>query len=720
QKINFIRTVQLNYDKLKNKDIVNILWREILKDERYDSYLDQLIEYSFHYPVDTEAYLEDLHLKFDDLNKEELRTIDGHLKAYLITFLYYCTKCDDYRVSLKTTVMASSLYLKLVLLPGIGKIFYERNMYKVQLITCIHVIKDNSIPGSSKIFLLKLIKKFCMQQNLEPFLLKGTANTFAGVIMIMCSESIDDIRNVPPVPLYAINSLRDIVLNEDDGAKLKCVLESLFRCLRKCVTGNVPNRRAAVDIVVVIIRDVLQQELDEDKFQYLLDGFCATWGQEDFDCYEDAVVIMNLLKNQYYKELVRRMVVYTQSKNHKRYLINIMHLLKEIVKNLPSFSLSKVEVLYSCAVRNVLYQFVSNDKNIADKAIDVITQMCMLKDNSLLSIMFNHFQCTGKFINISAEALFLAFIEIADEKWGISPRNHNLLIIFSKFLSHTRNVNIELIQNTLKAICKDGTPSSLKPTLPILHELFCIMALKEEVPVAQAHIFQSMDQDVSDAITNLDFRETGSAVLLCCLLEHCAYSEIKALAIYIIDNFAETLIMDGLFQQSFPVPSVKPAYDLFQTIRRILKLPKDEEKLNHLLNVTSERAYRRLHLRETGDNSVFMYLNEVCLLLRKLPSEGVLRLLESYMDNPNNISVLMAYMPDIYIQLLTLFTTLAMMNKRKAPLALKYLHENLNNEEKIVRVLAFKLLFSLCQEITHEYGLVIQYSFKEMVIADPC
>ncbi|KAJ8942495.1 hypothetical protein NQ318_017792 [Aromia moschata] len=41
------------------------------------------------------------------------------------------------------------------------------------------------------------------------------------------------------------------------------------------------------------------------------------------------------------------------------------------------------------------------------------------------------------------------------------------------------------------------------------------------------------------AIKNLDYREPGSAVLICCLLDYCHYTEINDLATYIIDNFAD-------------------------------------------------------------------------------------------------------------------------------------------------------------------------------------
>ncbi|KAJ8986263.1 hypothetical protein NQ317_009972 [Molorchus minor] len=427
----FIQTVQLNYDKLQNKETVNILWKEIIKDEICESHLDQIIEYSFHYPVDTEAYLEELLLQFDALNKENLRTIDGHLKA------------------------------------------------------CIYFIKDNTLTNPAKMFFLKLLKTYCIQEYLEPYLLRGTVNTFVASLMFSCPEMHENIKTVGHLPMCCMNSLREIIVSEEEGDRLKCILESLFKGLRKCVAGTIPDRKAAVNITILFIRDVIHDDINDNNFPYLLEAFATLWGYDDFDYYEDAVKIMNLFKVQFYKEIIRKMVLLTQSKNYKRYLTNISQLLYELAKNPPPYDLRKIEVLYYCAIRNVMYQFVNKDRDIADTAVLLFKRLCLLQDNPLLTSIFNQFECTGKFINISAEALLLSLIRIVDEKWGASPRNQNLLIIFSKFLSYTRNINIDLVQNSLKGICYDASPSALKPSLIILHEVFCIMAVKGEVPVGK-------------------------------------------------------------------------------------------------------------------------------------------------------------------------------------------------------------------------------------------
>lgn len=97
------------------------------------------------------------------------------------------------------------------------------------------------------------------------------------------------------------------------------------------------------------------------------------------------------------------------------------------------------------------------------------------------------------------------------------------------------------------------------------------------------------------------------------------------------------LLLEALFQQAYQVPCIKPAYDLLQEIRNVLRIELHDAILDQLLTVTSERAFRRLHRREIGDHSVILYLNELCLLMKKMPSEHVTVLLEQYMDNPDRV-----------------------------------------------------------------------------------
>lgn len=111
----------------------------------------------------------------------------------------------------------------------------------------------------------------------------------------------------------------------------------------------------------------------------------------------------------------------------------------------------------------------------------------------------------------------------------------------------------------------------------------------------------------------------------------------------------QSLIIEGLFEQSFQVLCIKPAYDLLLKIKALLRVDVQTEVLDQLLVVVSKKAVTRMlqnqiidipmsrvdsNHRGLGDNSILMYLNEMCLLLKQLPSEQVIRMLESYIDDP--------------------------------------------------------------------------------------
>lgn len=55
-------------------------------------------------------------------------------------------------------------------------------------------------------------------------------------------------------------------------------------------------------------------------------------------------------------------------------------------------------------------------------------------------------------------------------------------------------------------------------------------------------------------------------------------------------------------------------------------------------------------------------------------------------------------MPDIYVQTVTLLCTIAMVNKSKVSIPLKYLQQNLDSEDSVMKVVTIKLLYSLCRE----------------------
>ncbi|CAH1979346.1 unnamed protein product [Acanthoscelides obtectus] len=723
--MDFIQTFNESYEKLANKSIVNILWKEILQEERTEDHLDELIEYSFHYPVDTDAYLERLLEKFDILHKQELRSIDGHLKAYIITFLYYCTMKDNSRVSVHTTLLASSLYIKLVSIPGVGKIFDEPNMLKGQLILLVKIAKERNIDVARKRYIVKLFKKYALKKKPDIAILQGIANTFVLAGLMVSTEVVNNFESVKGFTKYCLHCLRRLIEAEENDQNIKGLFESVFRCFRRSVIEPIPNKPAAISVIIAFVRDVLQNEMDVHKFQSVLDGFCLVWGREDFDHYEEAVVMMNFLKAEYYKELLRRMVLYTQSKNHKNYSINVFNLFYGMIKNFPNFPLDKVDVFSTCVFRNIIFHFVDSDKHMADRAINVVTNICELKDNPLVNHLLSPAQGISRFI--STEVLLCSFVEVADQRWGASPRNQNLLMILSKVLPLS-NVHEELVQQVLGVVCKDCTPHSLKPALPRLHELFCIMSLKQQIGVAEAvlriifkmamhpdatsaeyceHLFHCLlnpsvidgityssrfyynlllnsdfefeplfikcqrkirPHHVKNTINQLDYNEPASALLLCCLLNYCKYEDITALLRFYIDNFAQisvrqiaghlavafqqiltnhtlaeedvpqldvlqSLIMEALFEHNFPVNSIKPSYLLFQNIRNLLRIDTQHYTLDQLMFITSNRAFNRINNPQFGDPGSIMYLAELCLLLNKLPTENVLTILESFMND---------------------------------------------------------------------------------------
>lgn len=813
EKMDFLSTLRVHYDKLNSVHAINILWREMIELKRPEENLDQLIEYSFHYPVDSDSYLEDLLQKFDAVVNEDLRNIDGRLKAYLITFLYYCTSRIRTSIPAKTAILASTLYIKLISLPNIGKFFFEKNMMLQQLSVLLDdAFYESSVSELSRLNILKLLKEYCIKEKLEVSILRTILCALTGVTMIGCKEVVQEIKDVPPVPLFCMNFIKDIVLREEEDNNIKYMMQVLFICLGDEQQYQISAKSA----IKIFIRDVLQEELDQSKFQFILESFCTCWGKTHFKHYEDAVVFMNALRVTYYKELLRKIVFHTQSKNQKKtFLLNVMHILRNMANNLPTFNLDKISVLYSCALRNIVFYFLEKDETLVNTAIETIENICLMKNNPLVNQIFSHISSNGKFVNMEIETLLLAINKITDDKLGVSRRNQSLFIIVARFLSSSRGVNSDLVRKTLNAICKNFTPFSLRPSLPILHELYCVLALKEEIESAQTvlkilfksamhqdaasvkfaeHIFHSMlkpsvidkitydpkyyynifltsdfdyellfskcqrliqPMQIEDVIKNFDYDEPGAAVLLCCLLNYCEYEESAVFAEYFIKHFSEIAIrstmgplsiafrkiiinrtitvddapqldilhryiLKGLYEQTYQVPCIKPAFDLMQQIRKLLEIDEDDQFLNELIFCTSERAFRRMHRREIGDLSVFMYLNELCILTRKPPTENVISYLQLCMNNPIKLQDLKTFMPDIHLQLLTLFTTMAMMNKKEVPLALEYLKDVLTDESQITKIFGFKLYYSLCKEITHEFEEVISFSYREIVVADPC
>lgn len=100
----------------------------------------------------------------------------------------------------------------------------------------------------------------------------------------------------------------------------------------------------------------------------------------------------------------------------------------------------------------------------------------------------------------------------------------------------------------------------------------------------------------------------------------------------------QSAIMSGLFERNFPIQCIKPVFSLYRMIRRILSLPDNEEQLNELLCHTARKMLRRLHDRSFDDNNSILYLNEICLILNKIPNDAILVILKNCLDNPARMS----------------------------------------------------------------------------------
>ncbi|KAJ8923630.1 hypothetical protein NQ315_010209 [Exocentrus adspersus] len=263
------------------------------------------------------------------------------------------------------------------------------------------------------------------------------------------------------------------------------------------------------------------------------------------------------------------------------------------------------------------------------------------------------------------------------------------------------------------------------------------------------------NEQVTRAINNLDYKEPCSAILLCCLLDYHPYNKKEGLIFYIVNNFVQlattttsgyvstalekiltngevsvvhhaqldiiqSSILTGLFERKFPIQSVKAVFSLYTTIRRILKLPDNTAELKRLLDETIFAVLNWLQENVFVDTTVLLYLNELCLLLKMIPNNEALDIVERCLDDPAKATVISTWTPEVVIQILTFVCTIGLMDKNKSGVAKRLILENLESENRVMKVVTIKLLYSICKEITHEFDTVIKFSFKEMVIGNPC
>lgn len=186
----FIGLLRAYYEKLSDKSLLTILWNQMMKKEPLNSHENELTEYRSHLPADLRKYLNLLELKCLEMPNENLQLIDGTYKTYLLTFLFFCTKKNG-TVTDKTKLIALTLYLKLTMLPEIGKLFFNKYMYMCQMSASVDIIRSSDIDNGQKEIVIKLIKRHCIrEEHLDNELLAASANVIVVSMITGASEEM--------------------------------------------------------------------------------------------------------------------------------------------------------------------------------------------------------------------------------------------------------------------------------------------------------------------------------------------------------------------------------------------------------------------------------------------------------------------------------------------------------------------------------------------------
>lgn len=97
---------------------------------------------------------------------------------------------------------------------------------------------------------------------------------------------------------------------------------------------------------------------------------------------------MNAFPEQFYRELLGKMISLSEPDSKKTLLINIFNLVREIFTTPPNFALDKIYVLYSCTVGNVLHHILNSDEEVVSTAINVFKEICDATTNPLHEYIF--------------------------------------------------------------------------------------------------------------------------------------------------------------------------------------------------------------------------------------------------------------------------------------------------------------------------------------------
>ncbi|CAG9759314.1 unnamed protein product [Ceutorhynchus assimilis] len=600
--MDFLETFEHYSNALGNRHVVTLLWKEITHGERAGDSLDTIIDYSFHHPIDLTSFLEELHEKFEESMKEDLRAISGSLKAYMLTFLYYCMGTDHITVPHRCRLLAAELYARMITIPsGIGIVFYERNLLLMALMNINSIAKNVSCPTDHVIVILKLLHKFLLgYDDATVYNIKAFANTYANIIKVRGIKG--DIKQCnDPITKFCLNGIKDLVSVKELPKQLSGIMESLLRCLCRDKNDDriAQGRRIlAVNTTKQFVEYYLLVEVDPNKSQYFLDSLFSIFGNEDFDLVEECVEIINLLNQQLYKELLRRIPNYLESINHEKYYDNLMELIYHMFKNPHPKKFPKLDVLFLLCFKSILIKFLNKKKLLAYRSMEMVGKICLLNNSYMLDSIFKLVNETEQFVNLDLNSVFKAMIKLLKDPYTATPtRVKHLLNFASTILRKTDHVDQGLSSQLIHLICKDGCPYSIKELLKPLHELYVHLSNKCKLEVSTAimrvfvkmamhmdatasvflhhlykycvspsivngethgpHVYSNLlfsdefdyklllgkcvnfihVEDVHQIIANFNHRHSGYPVLLDCLLEFVEYREFRVLTDYIIDNY---------------------------------------------------------------------------------------------------------------------------------------------------------------------------------------
>lgn len=93
-------------------------------------------------------------------------------------------------------------------------------------------------------------------------------------------------------------------------------------------------------------------------------------------------------------------------------------------------------------------------------------------------------------------------------------------------------------------------------------------------------------------------------------------------------------LWNSLYNQCCGITSIKPSFDLIQTLKEILGLDDegDAERRARLLKISGDSAYKALVQKQYFMGSV-MHLTEICIALRRAPRVEILNIFETVGTN---------------------------------------------------------------------------------------